>query len=128
MAINAVSDMLRRRTSPTRSQRKVVQRTSCLVGGVYTLGLCVSRFSSEEIYSTEKKEDRDRQHAVKFSKGTWRQKKNWERKGPSRGIILKCEAHERSPCAPRFEKKTQKKKLAPRKTRPQSSMELSEKN
>ena len=42
-------------------------------------------------------------HAVKFSQGTWHQIKIRERKGPSRGIIQKCEPHERSPCAPKFE-------------------------
>ena len=35
-------------------------------------------------------------HAVKFSKGTWHPIKNRERKGPSRGIIQKCEPHDRS--------------------------------
>ena len=31
-------------------------------------------------------------------------KKNRERKGPSQGVIQKCEPHERSPCAPKFGK------------------------
>ena len=42
-------------------------------------------------------------HKVKFSGGTWHQSKIRERKGPFRGIIPKCEPHERNPCAPRFE-------------------------
>ena len=45
-------------------------------------------------------------HAVKLSKGTWHQKKIWERKGPSRGHIHDCEPHERSPCTPKFEKRS----------------------
>ena len=43
--------MLRQRRCPGRSQRKVVQSISCLVEGVYSVGLCVSRFLSEQIYS-----------------------------------------------------------------------------
>ena len=38
--------------------------------------------------------------AVKFSKGA--DEKNSGKKGPSRGIIQKCEPHERSPSAPKF--------------------------
>ena len=43
---------------------------------------------------------------VKFSKGTVHPIKIRERKGPSRGVIQKCEPHERNPCAPRFEERT----------------------
>ena len=50
-------------------------------------------------------------HAVKFFKGTWHQVKILERKGPSRGIIQKCEPHERNPCAPMFEERTQDETL-----------------
>ena len=46
-------------------------------------------------------------HAVKFSKGIWHQIKIRERKGPSRGIVQKCAPHERSPCAPKFEERSQ---------------------
>ena len=34
-------------------------------------------------------------------------KQKFGRKGPSRGVIQKCEPHERSPCAPRFEERSQ---------------------
>ena len=34
-----------------------------------------------------------------------------ERKGPSRGIIPKCEPHERSPCAPKFEERSHEETL-----------------
>ena len=47
--------------------------------------------------------------AVKFSKGTWHHIKIRRRKGASRGIIQKCNPHERSPCAPKFEEKHRKK-------------------
>ena len=40
-----------------------------------------------------------------------------ERNGPSRGIIQKCAPHERNPCAPKFEERTQGRNLAPRKMR-----------
>ena len=50
-------------------------------------------------------------HAVKFSKGTWHQIKIRERKGPSRGIVQKCAPHERSPCAPKFEERSQEETL-----------------
>ena len=50
-------------------------------------------------------------HAVKFSKSTWHQIKIRERKGPSRGIIQKCEPHERSSCAPGFEERSQEETL-----------------
>ena len=50
-------------------------------------------------------------HAVKFSKDTWHQIKIRERKVPSRGIIHKCEPHERSPCAPKFEDRSHEETL-----------------
>ena len=34
-------------------------------------------------------------------------KKIRRRKGPSRGVIQKCEPHERNPCASKFEERTQ---------------------
>ena len=53
MATNAIFDMLRQMKSPAKSQRKMVQRISCFVEGVHTIGLCISRFLSEKIiYST----------------------------------------------------------------------------
>ena len=50
------SDMLRLRKSPERSQRKVVRKDQLLLKnqGVYTIGLCVSRFVFEKIYSTDR--------------------------------------------------------------------------
>ena len=46
-----------------------------------------------------------------FSKGTWHRMKIRERKGPSPGVIQKCEPHERNPCAPKFEERTQDETL-----------------
>ena len=58
-------------------------------------------------------------HAIEFSKGSWHQIKNRERKGPSRGIILKCAPHERSLCAPKFQDRSHEETLndAPAKQR-----------
>ena len=50
-------------------------------------------------------------HAVHFPKGTWHQTKIWERKSPSRGIIQRCERHERSLCTPKFEERSQEETL-----------------
>ena len=50
-------------------------------------------------------------HAVKFSRGTWHQIKIRERKGPSRGIMLKFEPHERGLCAPKFEERSHEETL-----------------
>ena len=49
----ADSDTLRLIGSPVKSRRKVVLGISCLAE-VHTIGLCVSRFPSEQIYSTER--------------------------------------------------------------------------
>ena len=45
IATNVISDMLRQKESPARSQIKVVR-------GVFSIGLCISRFLSEKVYST----------------------------------------------------------------------------
>ena len=50
-------------------------------------------------------------HSVKFSKGTCHQIKIPEKKGPSQGIIQKCEPHERSLCAPNFEERSHEETL-----------------
>ena len=95
LAKNAFSDMLRRRRSQSRSQRNVVRKDQLLYcRGVYTIGLCVSRFLSE-----------------KFSKGTWQQTQIGERKSPSRAIIQECEPHERSLCAPKFVERSHEETL-----------------
>ena len=67
-------------------------------------------------------------HTVKFSGGTWHQIKIRERKGPPRGIIQKCEPHERNPCAPRFEGRSHEGHLKASELGPQSSVGLGEKH
>ena len=46
-----------------------------------------------------------------FQKGTLHHVTLRKRRGPSQGVIQKCEAHERSPCAPKFEDRTQEETL-----------------
>ena len=46
------SDMLGLVRSPAKSQRKMCERISCVIEGVYTFGLCISRFLSKKVYST----------------------------------------------------------------------------
>ena len=50
-------------------------------------------------------------YTVKFSKGTCHHVEIRESKGPSRGIIQKCEPRDRSPCSPRFEEGSQDETL-----------------
>ena len=90
-----------RREAQQEVEESWCKRISCNVEGVYTIGLCISRFLSEKVYPT---------WTWKIGIETHRQilwgypiKKNRERKGPSRGIIQKCALHERSPSAPKFE-------------------------
>ena len=52
-ATNDIPDMLRQKESTAKGKIKVVQkRISCDIEGVYTIGLRISRFFSEKIYST----------------------------------------------------------------------------
>ena len=53
--------------------------------------------------------------------------KNRERKGPSRGVIQKCEPHERNPCANKFAERTRDETLHQERCASQSSMGLDEK-
>ena len=111
MATNAISDMLRPKESPSKSQRKVVPRIRCDMEGVFSKGLCMSGFLSEKIFLRERGRLVGSKHAVRFSTGTWHQIQIRERKRPSRGIISKCERHECSPCAPKFEGRSHKETL-----------------
>ena len=69
---------------PVKRRRKVVERISC-----HTIGLCISRFLSEKVYFTGRKEHGDQITPSNSPKAPGHQK-----------------PHERSPCAPKFEDKT----------------------
>ena len=63
-------DRLRLVGSPERSRRKVWRRTSCLIEGVFSIGLCVSRSPSEESLSSRKKGNRDRSTVAIWAQGS----------------------------------------------------------
>ena len=50
-------------------------------------------------------------HTVRFSKGTLHPVQIRERRGPSQGVTQTCEPQERSPCALKFEERTQDETL-----------------
>ena len=102
MAKHADSDTLRLMGSPANSRRKVVLGISRLSEGVCTSGLCVSRFSSEQIFSSERRKIGITSHRQILQRHV-ASRKNREGKGPSRGVVQKCEPQERNSCAPRFE-------------------------
>ena len=53
-AIDVTFDMLKQRRSPNKKSKKGGAKGSVAVQRVYSIGLCVSRFSSEKVNSTEK--------------------------------------------------------------------------
>ena len=94
----------------TKSKNGGVKQSVALLKESILLG-CVSQDSHPRKSILRKEGKLGSKHAVKFSKGTWHQIKNRERKGPSRGIVQKCEPHERSPCVPKFEGRSQEETL-----------------
>ena len=105
-----LSDMLKHKESPAKSQRKVVLRISCFIEGGYTNELCVSRPSSEKIYSTERRKIGVRSHRKILQKHL-APNSNSGKKGPSRKIIPKCAHHERSPCPRKFGERSHEETL-----------------
>ena len=65
MAKNADSDMLRLRRSPTKSQRKMVQRIICFVEGVHTIGLYLKILIRENLFYV-KRENQDQNAPSNF--------------------------------------------------------------
>ena len=110
LATKAFSDVLRLRRSPASCQRKVVRKDQLRFRESTQLG-CVSPDSYPRKSVLREEGKRGSKHAVKFSKGTWRQIKIRERKGLSQGIFQKCEPHERSPCAPKFGERSHEETL-----------------
>ena len=107
VAKNAESDMWRLMGSKAKKSKKSgCERISGLIKGVYARVSCVSRFSSEKIHSAERKEMWHQITPSNAPRARWYHSKTRERKGPSRGVVHKCEPHERNPCAPRFEETT----------------------
>ena len=92
------------------SQKSGVKGSGALLNESRQIG-CVSQDSHPRRSFLREEGKLGPNHAVKFSRSTWHHIKTRERKGQSRGIIQKCEPHERSPCAPGFEERTQDKTL-----------------
>ena len=93
---------------PSKTSKK---KSVALLEDSYTICLCVSRFSSEKIFSTEEGEYWDQIAPSSFPRARGHHIKIRESKGPSRGIIQKCEPHERNPCAFGFEERAQDETL-----------------
>ena len=107
VAKNAESDMWRLMGSKAKKSKKSgCERISGFIKRVYARVSCVSRFSSEKIHSAERKEMWHQITPSNAPRARWYHSKTRERKGPSRGVVHKCEPHERNPCAPRFEETT----------------------
>ena len=98
-------------TPNKKSKKGGAKRSVALLKESIQLG-CVAQ-DSHPRQSTQRKEGKLRSnHAARFSKRhVAPQIKIRERKGPSRGIIQKREPHERSPCAPKFEERSQEETL-----------------
>ena len=111
MAKNADSNTLRLMglQQSKKSKKSGVKGSVALVKESIQLG-CVSQDSHPRKSIPRKERKLGSNHTVKFSKDTWHHKKN-SGKGPSRGVIQKCEPHERNPRAPRFEERTQDETL-----------------
>ena len=64
----------------------------------------------ENLFYVKRRNIGIKSHRQILQEHVWHHKKR-ERTGPSRGLIQKCEPHERSPCAPRFEDRTEDETL-----------------
>ena len=111
-ATNVDSDALRLVGSPVKSRRKVVEKDQllCCWRSLYYWVVCFKITLRESLFFG-KLEKLGSKHTVKFSEGTRHRVKIRERKGPSQGVMQKCEPHERKPCAPKFEERTQEETL-----------------
>ena len=69
---------------------------------------CVSQDSPQRMSILQEDGKLRSSHTVKYSKTTMRHAKIREKKGPSQGIIQKCEPQERIPWAPKFRGKNAK--------------------
>ena len=88
-------------------EEKWCDRFSSLFFGVYTIGFCVSCFSSERIYSTERRKIGIESH--RRTRGTTSQ--FGTEKVHREASFRKCEFHECNPCAPKFAERTRDETL-----------------
>ena len=94
-----MSDMSMQKRSPAKGQRSVVTKGSVAILKESTQMGFVPQESYAIISIPREPGKLGSKHAIKFSKSPWHQIVTRERKGPSRGIIQKCEPQERLPCA-----------------------------
>ena len=92
LATSAILDMLRQMKAQQKVKERLCERISCFIAGVYSIGLCVSRFSSDKIFSTWR-EKIGIETRCKILQKHLHQIQIRERKGPSRGIIQNCVPH-----------------------------------
>ena len=108
---------------PSKKSKKGGGRGSvALLKESFQLG-CVSQHFPSKKNSTESWKMRDQitpSNSPRARGTTWKIR---ERKGPSQGVMHKCEPQERNPCAPKYEENTSGN-LATRTMRPQRSMGL----
>ena len=96
---------------PNKKSKKDSAKGSVALLRELTLMNCVSQDPHPKNSILRREGQLGSSHTVKFSRGTWRQIKIRERKGPSLGIIQKCEPYQRSPCAPKFVERSQAETL-----------------
>ena len=94
---------------PSKVAEKWCERISCLIKGVCTIGLCVSRVSTDKVSS--KRGNWDEIALSTSPRAGGNTLKLRKEKGPSRGVTQKCEPHKRYPCDPKFEERTQDETL-----------------
>ena len=93
---------------PSKTSKK---RSVALLEDSYTICLCVSRFSSEKIHSTEKGEYWDQIAPSSFPRARSTTSKFGKVRVHREELSQKCETHERNPCAFGFEERTQDETL-----------------
>ena len=123
-ATSVCSNTLMLTVNPAKSRRKVVERISSLIEGIKTFGFQYSKVQSRR----NRRRFYGRAHnlwdqvALSVSrKARYTTVKKRERKGPSQGVIQKCEPQEANPCAPKVEDPTQEETLQHVRRRPQRS-------
>ena len=101
LATNADSDTLRQlRSRAKRSKKGGAKGSVALLKESFLLG-CLSQDSYPRRFFYVKKGRLGPKYAVRFSKGTSHRKKFGKER------VHRCEPHERSPCAPSFEERSQ---------------------
>ena len=113
-----------RRKAQQKVKERWCEKISCDIEGVYTIGLCISRFSSEKVHSTWTRKIGIKAHR-QILQGHLASNLISGKKGSSRGIIQVC-ASEAQSLRANIRGKITWGNLAPRKMRPQSSVGFGE--